>query len=110
MMENQRALMVPSPMEATGQEEEEETRMRWGGRDYDNISREEGWMRGGMKNNGCTQNYSTNHNLPSTKMHPNLYTMASNDKRTEAVAYSKWRAVASNSRWTAAATEKERAG
>ena len=30
MMENQRALMVPSPMEATGQEEEEETKMWWG--------------------------------------------------------------------------------
>ena len=31
----------------------------WGGggrgggkRDYDNVSREEGWMRGGMRNNG----------------------------------------------------------
>jgi hypothetical protein len=23
-----------------------------GGRDYDNVSREEGWMRGGMRNNG----------------------------------------------------------
>ena len=57
---------------------------------------------------GAPKNYSTNHNLSSAKMHPNLHTMVGNDKRTVVAADSsgvQWQATAGGQRW-----EKERAG
>ena len=57
MMGNRRALMAPLPTEATGQEE------GGGGtrtRVTTIVSREEGWMRRGVKNNGGALNYRSN--------------------------------------------------
>ena len=51
---------------------------------------------------GAPKNYSTNHNLPSAKMHPNLHTMVGNDKRTVVAADSsgvQWQATAGGQRW-----------
>ena len=35
---------------------------------------------------GALKKFSTNHNLSSAKMHPNLHTTAGNDKRTVAAS------------------------
>jgi hypothetical protein len=51
---------------------------------------------------GAPKNYSTNHNLPSAKMHPNLHTTVGNDKRTVVAADSSgvqcWQATAGGQR------------
>ena len=82
----------------------------WGG-DKDEVGVEEimtmflgrrgGWG-GGWGIMGAPKNYSTNHNLPSAKMHPNLHTMVGNDKRTVVAADSsgvQWQATAGGQRW-----------